>query len=263
MARGNRMCRVSICIPAYNNAVSLQKLIESIDVQTYTDYEVIITDDSSTNDVQDYVTRLGNTKIRYYRNVKQLGATGNCNEAICKAKGEYIKMMHHDDWFADRDSLKKFVRMLDEHKDADIAFSGTNQVYGKMSTSRCIADDRVKAMRKSYRTLYNGNWIGAPSATMVRNKDFLFDPNLKWLVDVELYIRILSQNSNFAFTKEPLVSIGVDEFQLSRKCEFDRKLHVQEYKYVLDKYKLYRYIDCIYVYLKIWAMHLKVDILRI
>lgn len=71
------MCRVSICIPAYNNAVSLQKLIESIDVQTYTDYEVIITDDSSTNDVQDYVTRLGNTKIRYYRNVKQLGATGN------------------------------------------------------------------------------------------------------------------------------------------------------------------------------------------
>lgn len=257
------MCKVSICIPAYNSVEAIKKLLDSIEIQTYKDYEVIITDDSITDDVQEYVKGIGNSKIHYYRNARRLGATDNCNEAIQKASGAYIKMMHHDDWFADCDSLKNFVKMLDENEDADIAFSGSNQVRGDTSTSRCIADDKVKALHRSYRTLYAGNWIGAPSATIIRNKGFLFDSNLKWLVDVELYIRILRQNSKFAFTKEPLISIGVDDIQLSRSCEYDRKLHVQEYKYVLNKFKFYRYIGCLYVYLKICAVYFKVNILRL
>ena len=166
-------------------------------------------------------------------------------------------MMHHDDWFSDCDSLESFVKMLDENEDADIAFSGTNQVCSDTITSRCIADDKVCAMRKSYRTLYRGNWIGAPSATIIRNKDFLFDSNLKWLVDSELYMRILRQNPKFAFSKKPLISIGIDETQLSRSCEHNWKLHTKEYFYVMKKYKFYRYIDCIFVYMKVWALYIK------
>lgn len=257
------MCKVSICIPAYNSVETVRTLLKSIKIQTYKDYEIIITDDSSNYEVQEYITGLGCDKIKYYRNEEQLGATKNCNAAMCRASGEYIKMMHHDDWFTDCDSLKKFVGMLDDNADVEIAFSGTNQVCGKRSTSRCIADDKIRALQKNCRTLYVGNWIGAPSATIIRNNGYLFDPNLKWLVDVELYIKILRQNPNFIFTKEPLVSIGVDDTQLSRSCEYDRKLQAKEYKYVLKKYKFYRYIDCIYMCLKIWVLYLKARILHL
>ena len=257
LGKGSRMCKVSICIPAYNDANAIKRLLNSIFVQSYKDYEIIITDDSITDEVQNYVSGIGSAKIQYYRNTKQLGATDNCNAAISKAAGMYIKMMHHDDWFSDCDSLESFVKMLDENEDADIAFSGTNQVCSDTITSRCIADDKVCAMRKSYRTLYRGNWIGAPSATIIRNKDFLFDSNLKWLVDSELYMRILRQNPKFAFSKKPLISIGIDETQLSRSCEHNWKLHTKEYFYVMKKYKFYRYIDCIFVYMKVWALYIK------
>ena len=57
------------------------------------------------------------------------------------------------DWFTDCDSLKKFVGMLDDNADVEIAFSGTNQVCGKRSTSRCIADDKIRALQKLQDTL--------------------------------------------------------------------------------------------------------------
>lgn len=250
------MCKVSICIPAYNSVSSIKRLLDSIEIQTYKDYEIIITDDSRHDDIQEYVISLGNEAIHYYNNTKQLGATDNCNKAISRATGEYIKIMHHDDWFADRYSLEKFVKMLDDNANADIAFSGTNQVCSDGQTSRCIADTKLKALKKSYRTLYAGNWIGAPSATIIRNKDFLLDSNLKWLVDIELYMRILMQNPRFAYTKTPLISIGIGDAQLTNSCKNNWRLQKYEYTYVLKKLKLYKHIDCIYVYLSQYAWHI-------
>lgn len=256
------MCKVSICIPAYNSVSLIKRLLDSIDIQSYKDYEVVITDDSNTDDVRTYVNSLGNSKIRYYKNSRQLGATANCNEVISKASGEYIKIMHHDDWFTDCNSLGNFVKMLDDNLEADIAFSGTNQVCGANVMSRYIADDKVKALHRSYRTLYDGNWIGAPSATIMRNKGFFFDTKLKWLVDVELYLRILGRNPKFAYTNEPLVSIGVGDLQLSRSCEYNWKLQAEEYNYILRKLRLYKYADCVVLYMKTcmryWLSKLKI-----
>lgn len=248
------MCKVSICIPAYNDVEALQRLLDSIEIQTYQDYEVIITDDSTTTDVEQFVKTRNNHKICYYKNEKQIGATANCNAAMERASGEYIKMMHHDDWFADNNSIEQFVKMLDDNPDADIAFSGSNQVCKDSVTSRAIENNRAKELRKSYRALYAGNWIGAPSATIIRNKHQLFDENVKWLVDIELYMRILKDNPRFEYTKKPLVSIGVGEAQLTNSCESNWHLQLYEYKYVLNKLRLYRYPDCLFVYLKTCAL---------
>lgn len=248
------MCKVSICIPSYNDVEALRRLLDSIEIQTYQDYEVIITDDSTTTDVEHFVNALDNDKIYYYKNKKQLGATANCNAAIEKASGEYIKMMHHDDWFTERNSLEQFAKMLDDNPDADIAFSGSNQVCKDKFTSRAIENQRADELRKNYRILYAGNWIGAPSATIIRNKHLLFDENVKWLVDTEQYMRILKDNPRFVYTTEPLVSIGLGDSQLTNSCETNWRLWMREYRYVLKKLRLYKYPECIFVYLKTCAL---------
>lgn len=252
-------CKVSICIPAYNDVHAIKRLLDSVFIQTYGDYEVIITDDSSTCDVQEYVISIGHPKVHYHKNEKRLGPTGNCNAAMEKASGEYIKMMHHDDWFSDAGSLGKYVEMLDNNKDADIAFSGSNQVYKDRTVCRGIADDKLALLRKSYTTLYIGNWIGAPSATIMRNKGQMFDLHLKWLVDVELYMRILKSNPVFEYTTEPYVSIGVGDMQLTNSCEHNLALQGYEYRYVLKKLRMYYYPDCLLLclkicFLRIWEM---------
>ena len=119
------MVKVSICIPAFNNEPSVRRLLESIEKQDFKDYEVIITDDSD----EDGIRKLAEEKeyVDYYKNPQRLGAAANWNAAISRADGEYIKIMHHDDWFTAEDSLKEFVNLLDKHPEACLGFSGSRQ----------------------------------------------------------------------------------------------------------------------------------------
>lgn len=246
--------KVSICIPAYNNEQAMRRLLASIEMQSYKDYEVILTDDSDT----DGIRKLAEEKeyVRYHKNEKRLGATANWNAAIAKSSGEYIKIMHHDDWFTDADSLQRFVDMLEEHPEADMAFCGSRQVetdgnvgedgsresHGS-SYERFTSKEDIRLIEADYRNLFLGNTIGAPSAVMVRRntadaKRILYDEKLTWLVDMEYYMHILSENPHFAYTESPLVSIGVGKEQLTEKCRDDKELNVFEYGYIYRKYGL-------------------------
>lgn len=236
------MVKVSICIPAYNNEQALRRLLESVEKQTFQDYEVIITDDSDSEGVR----KLAEEKpyVRYYKNKVRLGSTANWNEAVGKGTGEYIKIMHHDDWFTGADSLQSFVTMMEQHPEADLVFSGTMQCGD--NTPRHISGEDAGLIREDYRNLFLGNTIGSPSAVMVRRKDkkaassteINYDEKLKWLVDMEYYMQILKENPEFAYTDEPLVSIGIGETQLTEECRDDVELNVFEYGYIYDKYRL-------------------------
>lgn len=105
--------KVSICIPAYNNEVSLKRCLDSVLIQDFEDYEIVITDDSPSNVIAQLVSGYNNSKIHYYKNTENLGSPENWNRALSLAKGEYIKIIHHDDWFSSNDSLDKFVALLD------------------------------------------------------------------------------------------------------------------------------------------------------
>jgi len=97
---------ISICIPTYKRIQYLKRLLNSIAIQNFKDFEVIITDDSPSGDVNDLCDRYKNKiQINYYKNPAPLGTPENWNESIRHAKGEWIKLMHDDDWFANEDSL--------------------------------------------------------------------------------------------------------------------------------------------------------------
>lgn len=232
------MKKVSICIPAYNNVSAIKRLCISILEQDYSEYEVIITDDSTEDDVERYIKEIQDKRFSYERNVIPLGATANCNAAIRKAKGEYIKVMHHDDWFSDSHSLRLMVNMLEQNADAVIAFSGTYQVSAKNRYARSITPEQENKLRCDADYLFIGNYIGAPSATIWRNQGVLFDDRIKWLVDVELYIRLLREKNIYAYTTEPLICIGISDTQVTESCLHDRELIMFENAYVYHKLSL-------------------------
>ena len=90
----------SICIPVYKNVDYLKRLLETIFIQTFTDFEVVITDDSPDNVIFEFIQNYYPGKnIRYFKNKYALGTPENWNECIRKANGSWIKMMHDDDWF--------------------------------------------------------------------------------------------------------------------------------------------------------------------
>lgn len=257
------MPKVSICIPAYENAEGIQKLLRSIEEQTYTDFEVIVSDDSRTRAVEQTVrAEASRLAVRYFRHDTPHGAAANWNACLDAAQGDYVKIMHHDDRFTFPDSLGSFVRLLDDHPEADLAFSGSRQeVWGRRSGERSCAGRRgngaesgteeplrvydraaggtyVRDLGQDWRLPYAVNQIGAPSAVIVRRSAVRFDEQLTWIVDAEYYLHLLSVNPHFAATERPLVTIAEHEGQLTSKVSGDAQINCREYAAVFARYHL-------------------------
>ncbi len=233
------MCKVSICIPTFNNPDQLSRLLESIYQQNYVDYNVIISDNSDNPLIEQMISRRKDNNLIYLRNEKNIGAVPNWNNALKSATGEYIKIMFSDDWFTGADCLETFVQMLEKDNSVNFAFSGSRQVEKNNNYCRCISNRQVQAIKKDYKKILLGNYIGAPSATIFRNKkNYKFDMNLRWYVDVDFYLQILQYEPHFNYSQEPLVSIGVSDTQLTNQCANNWELQVREYGYLLRKYHL-------------------------
>ncbi len=233
--------RVSICIPAYNQPDYVRRAIESILIQTFNDYEVVITDDSSSDTVEKVVNEIarGDKRVVYHRNSPAKGSPENWNEAVRRASGDYIKMLHHDDWFSDGSSLAQFVGMLDAYPSANFAFCASWKVdrTGVTVGINRPAPYQLRRLARDPCSLYSGNFVGAPSATIFRRKaSSEFDRKLKWLVDVDSYISILRKNGCFVFATKPLVCVTSGaEHQVTNVCEGNRCLELFEYLHLYKK----------------------------
>lgn len=102
---------ISICIPAYKRIDFLKRLLDSIQIQTFHDFEVIVTDDSPDDSVRILCESYESfdLKLTYWKNSPSLGTPANWNKAISMAKGLWIKLMHDDDWFIDSSALMIFA----------------------------------------------------------------------------------------------------------------------------------------------------------
>jgi glycosyltransferase involved in cell wall biosynthesis len=231
------MPKVSICIPAYNQIEYLQRTLSSILIQSYTDYEVIITDDSPSPIVADLVKTFDfNGKLKYYRNGRSLGSPKNWNQCISKATGEYIKIMHHDDWFSTPSSLEKLVALL-QSGDNGLAFCACNNITsnGINQYYHSIKEKEVEIIKTQPEFLFSANRIGAPSVTIFKRTSIAFDEKIKYLVDLEFYIRLLKLNPYFLYTTEALVNIGLNEGQVTNTAIGNKPLLIFEYSYTYQK----------------------------
>ena len=232
--------KVSICIPTYQQIEYLKKTLDSIQIQDFTDYEVIITDDSRDNSVKYLVeTYSSYLPIRYYLNEKQLGSPENWNQSISYARGEYIKIMHHDDWFTSRNSLGLFVKLLDDNPDSIFGFSSALAFDNVNNTSRIhkTTKNQINKLIKNPETLFLGNVIGGPSVTIYRRTvEDEYNNKLKWLVDLEFYIRVINKNKKFCFYQEPLISCSNGlENQVTKSCINNPQIDFFEHIYLYNK----------------------------
>lgn len=243
--------KVSICIPAYEQPELLRRLLNSINDQTFKDYEVIITDDSFDDSVKNVVKDFGKCdRIKYYKNSQKNGSPENWNEAIKHASGEYIKIMHHDDWFADTNSLFEFVKMLQDNPDVSLAFCSSINKYKTKKSIHTPTKKELFKLSRDPKCLIKGNTIGAPSTTIYKNKlGIQYDNKLKWYVDIDFYIRVLSHNKKFAFNSKPLVCISANgSHRVTNECINNKKINLFEFFHVFQKIETQKITD--YKYLK-------------
>jgi len=172
-------------------------------------------------------------KLKYFRNEVQLGSPENWNSAIRKAEGEYIKILHCDDFFASRDSLAKYVELLDKNPDAGFGFSATDVFHVEENEHEIYTCSSKHFLRiqKEPEFLFFKNVIGGPSATIHRRKISLeYDKNVKWVVDIDFYIRVLKKGYKMVYSPEPLIctSDGADG-QITQAVMNDKNIQIREH----------------------------------
>ncbi len=221
---------ISICIPAFQRTVGLKRLLDSINIQTYPHFEVVITDDSPGTEVKELAEQHPLTsKIRYFKNEVTLGTPENWNEGIRKAKSDWIKIMHDDDWFSGPGSLQHFADKI-QNGEHPFYFSAYSNAYpdGRV-IPRDISDRHLNALQRNPEKLLAANRIGPPSVVLFKkDMSILFDNRMQWLVDVDFYIRYLTSHPPAIYIAENLIRIGISESQVTQSSFGNRQVEIPE-----------------------------------
>lgn len=106
---------VSIIMPTYNCGLFIADSIRSVISQTYTNWELIIVDDCSTDNTEQIVRGFNDTRIHYLQNEQNSGAAITRNNALRAARGRYIAFLDSDDLWA-KDKLEKQIGFMQQHR---------------------------------------------------------------------------------------------------------------------------------------------------
>lgn len=116
-----RPVTVSVVIPLYNAVDVIAETIQSVLVQTWTDREILVIDDGSTDGSADVVRTFGD-KVRYFR-FENSGVAKSRNRGIALSRGRYIALLDHDDLW-DPTKLEKQVRVLESRPEVGLVYTG-------------------------------------------------------------------------------------------------------------------------------------------
>jgi glycosyltransferase involved in cell wall biosynthesis len=114
---------VSIILPTYNRAAFILDTIESVQSQTYTNWNLLVVDDGSTDNTADLISGIKDERIQLHKTASRLGITGTRNEGMRKAHGELIAFIDSDDLW-NPEKLEKQVTAMNSYPEAGFCLTG-------------------------------------------------------------------------------------------------------------------------------------------
>lgn len=222
------MPKVSIVVPIYemeNAQAFLERNLLSIYIQSFDDYEIVISDDSENDNLKTWLKKF-DLPIRYFKNPGSHGMANNSNYGINQSQGELIKILYQDDYFYDSRSLENIIKHF-------------TPTYNWLATGCTHTLDGVNFFN-NHRPYYSEseNTIGSPSVITFRREVLeRFDPNFYWVLDLDLYKRLFRLYGKPKIYDAVNVVIGVGMHQETQKLSDERK--ILEHKLIKQKYEYY------------------------
>lgn len=230
---------VSIVIPAYNCEKTIQSTICSVINQTFTDYELLIFDDGSTDDTTNIIESFSDIRIKLYKDGYNRGIAYRLNQLIDLSSGKFLFRMDADDlMFPDR--LEKQVKYLQKHPDVDvvgapaIVIDEKNNILGLRRGANRIwnFDDLFLASRFIHPTVAGKTeWF----------RTWKYDERLSGCEDMDLWIRSYKESvfsdifEPVLFYREPLTfrlktylkrQDLLLRYSWGNRCYMDKKSHI-------------------------------------
>lgn len=207
---------VSVCIPTYNYARYLPRAIESVLAQTYDDFELIVSDNASTDDTQEVLSRYSDPRLEAFRNERNLGLFANFSRCLELASADVVKFVCADDWL-DPAYLARTMPVLARNRDVALVTTDgffvdeQGRTFG-LSTPEFEGGPVVRAADALRTQAGSLNVIGMPSSVLLRRAAVEaaggFDPRFAPASDVHLWLKLLSR-WDIGWVSEPLCYLRV------------------------------------------------------
>lgn len=236
----------SICIPTYEmkglGVSYLRGTFENLAIQTFTNFEVVISDHSIDDQIWELCVEFENLfPLNCIKNNANRGSSSsNINNAIKSARGLWIKVLFQDDYFLDSNAL-------------EIIHDKIKRGEGGWLASACQHTNDGELLFNSHFPSYHTdihlgeNTIGAPSNIAFKNKgSIFFDRNLIWLMDCELYKRLELKFGLPIILDQICIVNRVGAHQITNTLIHD-DLVTNELRYVKNKYKIFDFLNSTYL----------------
>jgi glycosyltransferase involved in cell wall biosynthesis len=192
------MPKISVCIPTYNSARYLGQAINSVLQQEYNDYELVVCDNASTDGSAEICGGFNDARLRYLRFEDRTNQAGNFNRCLSEARGEYLTLLHADDFILP-DFLADRVQKLEDRPTAGFVFGAVHivdQTSVVTRTSSPWPEDREFGKGELLDSLLLGCIVSPPSLMVRRSSSERLGPfrtDLTWGHDWEWTIRLAEQ----------------------------------------------------------------------
>lgn len=238
---------VTVLLPVYNAAGFIAQTIESILAQTFTDFELLLINDGSSDESVKIIEQFNDSRIRLVLNERNLGLIETLNRGAALARGKYIARMDADD-VALPQRLEKQVAFLNQHSGIHIVaafvdFINTDgEVTGSWSTDRAAnTEAAIQAM------MPQTNCIAHP-AVMIRTetlRQFLYSPAQKGAEDYDLWLRLLAAGKRIAKIEEVLLHYRIHlasiTVQLKAAVPLEKRLLRIKRKFAAGQLRRFRF----------------------
>jgi len=237
------MPKVSVILPVYNAERYLKQAIDSVFLQTFADFELILINDGSTDDSEKIILGFNDERLLYLKNERNSGLIYTLNKAVAEAKGEYIARMDADDiCFAERLELQS--QWLDEHRGTAIVASfnividesGTEVGYSEKDRDFVSAVEIRKQMPVE-------NCLTHPSVMGRAEifKSYAYSASQKNIEDYDLWLRLLADGYVIEKIAKPLLYYRVHQTSVTqsklRKTNFFLKHFQCKQRYLAARIK--------------------------
>ena len=241
---------ISIIMPSYNSQIFIEKSILAILNQTYTNWELLITDDCSNDATYEIIRRyeLIDKRIKVFRLNRNLGAGMARNHSIMNSNGQFIAFCDSDDKW-DSIKLEKQIHFMIEN---DISFSYSD--YSLINENDELIGERKSPLKVNYNDMLLNNYIGCLTAVYdVRKLGKIYMKDIKNRQDWLLWLEILKKTDYAYNVGEPIAyyrergdSISANKFKMI-KYNWRIYREYEGFSFINSSFYIIRYL---FMYLK-------------
>ncbi|MBM9593921.1 glycosyltransferase [Roseitranquillus sediminis] len=206
---------VSVVLPAFNRVHAIRDAVDSVLRQTWTDFELLVVDDCSTDDTLAVVRAVDDPRVRVLSTPRNMGPSGARNVGIAEARGAWVAFQDSDDEWMPEKLARQMARLSETRETPWIAaYCGMIIVGGVMVNGpgrtkvRYFPGPEIEAVEGDILPTLLRTSLVSTQMLVVRRDELEriggFDENLPALVDWDLVLR-LAERGPFAFVDEPLV----------------------------------------------------------